>query len=371
MSGNLVTAVWEEVQRNPRRPPSLLFLLCLLRLFPMLALALTAALPLRAQTSAPLASHWGASDYPEFKRGFQSGLTFLSFTEYDAKGNRFGVTGKDTNAALPYPETMGFNFLSLAYGNTINKQSTELANMMYRYTASLGLNSDAFTEFYQNQVIHKGWRDLVPVPRDKVRCSDPLSPGCAEFALGGEILYRFTNIELEDKLKFYSSNFFVGVGTSLSTPLLDGYVELGVSKLPTLVSTEYLGLRVAGMIRMGGILPSIDQSRPHFEKMAPGYYLVQGGLESILCERIYRIILSNNFTYHSGLFVDDQGREIRELFWTVGIDIDSFYFEAFNDMLGGTDFGPTFGGRFHWDIEKPGRVLTAIETFVQNLNQSR
>jgi hypothetical protein len=344
------------------------FLLPLIAFLP--AALLVAPLRSGAQTSAPLASHWGASDYPEFKRGFQSGLTFLSFTEFDSKGNRFGVTGKDTAAAIPYPETMGFNFLSLAYGNNVNSQSTELANMMYRYTASVGLNADQFTEFYQNEVIHKGYRDIAAVPRDRVRCADPIALGCAEFAVGGEIFYRFTNIELEDKLKFYSSNFFVGVGTSLSTPLLDGYVELGVSKLPTLVNTEYLGLRVAGMIRVGGILPSIDQ-RPHFGKMAPGYYLVQGGVESILFERIYRIILSNHFTYHSGLFIDDQGREIRELFWTVGIDIDSFYFEAFNDMLGGTDFGPSFGGRFHWDIERPGRMLSAVETFVQNLNQSR
>jgi hypothetical protein len=337
------------------------------------AFALVFAFPTTppAQTSAPMASHWGATDYPEFKRGFQSGLTFLSFTEYDSEGRRFGVTGKDSTAPIPYPETMGFNFLSLAYGNNINSQSTELSNMMYRYTASVGLNADGFTEFYQNEVIHKGYRDIAPVPRDRIRCPRPLELGCAEFALGGEIFYRFTNIELEDKLKFYSSNFFVGVGTSLSTPLLDGYVELGVSKLPTLITTEYVGLRVAGMIRVGGILPSIDQEHPHFRKMAPGYYLVQGGLESILFERIYRIILSNSFTYHSGLFIDDQGREIHELFWTVGIDIDSFYFEAFNDMLGGTDYGPSFGGRFHWDIEKPGRILGAIETFVQNLNKSR
>ncbi|MDB5049445.1 MAG: exported protein of unknown function [Fibrobacteres bacterium] len=337
----------------------------------MAAFAIAALrMPAGAQTSSPLASHWGASDYPEFKRGFQSGMTFLSFTEYDSEGRRFGETRTDSSAAPPYPESMGFNFLSLAYGNHVNSRSAELSNMMYRYTASLGLNADQFTEFYQNDVIHKGYRAIPPVPRDRVRCEDPLRLGCAEFAVGGEIFYRFTNIELEDKLKFYSSNFFVGVGTSLGSPLMEGYVELGVSKLPTLVTTEYLGIRVAGMIRVGGILQSPFRDT-RFDKLAPGYYLVQGGIESILLEKIYRIILSNNFTYHSGLFVDDQGREIRELFWTVGIDIDSFYFETFNDMLGGTDFGPTFGGRFYWDIEKPGRILGAIETFVQNLNGSR
>ena len=240
---------------------------------PWVALVFALWLPGHSQTSSPLASHWGAADYPEFKRGFQSGMTFLSFTEYDSDHHRFGETAGRAGRASgqadgpgaepPYPESMGFNFLSLAYGNHVNSQSSELANMMYRYTASLGLNADQFTEFYQNRVIHQGYRDIPTVPRDRVRCQDPLRLGCAEFALGGEILYRFTNIELEDKLKFHQSNFFVGVGTSLGTPLLEGYVELGISQLPTLVTTEYLGLRVAGMIRVGGNLqPPFGGTKP-------------------------------------------------------------------------------------------------------------
>jgi hypothetical protein len=265
---------------------------------------------------------------------------------------------------------MGFNYLTLAYGNHVNSRSAELSNMMYRYTASMGLNSDRFTEAFQNQVIHQGYRSLETVPRGDVRCEDALSPECLEFGVSGEIFQRFTNIELEDKPKFYGSNFFVGVGTSLATPFFDGYMELGVSRLPTLITTDYLGLRVAGMLRMGGIIRNPWRD-PHFRELAPGYYLVQGGVDAILFEKIYRIVLSNNFTYHSGLFVDDQGREIHELFWTLGVDIDAFHFEAFNDMLGGTDFGPTFGGRFYWDIEEPGTVLGAVETFVQKLNGGR
>ena len=205
------------------------------------------------------------------------------------------------------------------------------------------------------------------MPRDRVRCGE-FDGECVEYALGGEILYRFTNIELQDKLKFYTSSFFAGVGASLGSVMQDGYVELGVSQLPTLISLENFGLRVAGMIRMGGILPAVpgDQRLPH---LATGYQLVQGGLETILFERIYKIILRNDFTYHSGLFLDTDKREIRELFWNIGIDLDSFHFEAYNDMLGGTDFGPSFGGRFYWDIEKPGRVLQSVETFVQRLNR--
>lgn len=140
---------------------------------------------------------------------------------------------------------------------------------MYRYTASLGLNADGFTEFYQNDVNHKGYRAIDPVPRDRVRCSDFADPECVEASVGGEIFYRFTNIELQDKLKFYSSNFFAGVGTAIGTTLMDGYVELGVSRLPILVTTVYPGLRVAGVIRVGGILQGMARE-PRFRELAPG-----------------------------------------------------------------------------------------------------
>jgi hypothetical protein len=322
------------------------------------------SLPLQAQTNAPLASHWGASDYPSFRRGFQSGLTFLAFTEFDPEGNRFGA---DSAGAGPYSETMGFNYYTLSYGNHVNSRSTELSNMMYRYSASVGVNSDGFTEFYQNEVIHKGYRDLKTVPRGKVRCEE-FTADCVEYALGGEILYRFTNIELQDKLKFYTSNFFAGVGMSIGSTLQDGYVQLGVSQLPTLVSTENFGLRVAGMIRMGGVLPNVP-GEERFPKLATGYHLVQGGLETILFEKIYRIVLRNDFTYHSGLFLRQDGREIRQLFWNFGVDIDAFHIESSNDMLAGSDFGPSYAGRFHWDIEEPGRMLQGVERFVQRLNR--
>lgn len=319
-----------------------------------------------AQTNAPLAAHWGASGYPSFRRGFQSGLTFLAFTEFDPQGRRYGAAS-DSAGEGPYPETMGFNFYTLSYGNHVNSRSTELSNMLYRYSASFGLNSDAFTEFYQNEVIHKGYRDLRVVPREGVRCEE-YEAECLEYAVSGEILYRFTNIELQDRLKFYTSNFFAGVGTSIGSVLQDGYVQLGVSQLPTLISTDHFGLRVAGMIRVGGILANVP-GEPRFPKLAAGYHLVQGGLETILFEKVYRIVLRNDFTYHSGLFTREDGREIRQLFWNFGVDIDAFHIESSNDLLGGTDFGPSYSGKFHWDIEEPGRMLQAVERFVQRLNR--
>jgi hypothetical protein len=327
-----------------------------------LALAAQAA---RAQTNSPLAAHWGASDYPSFRRGFQAGISVLSFTEYDGLRRRFGAVANDS--AVPYPETEGFNFYTLSYGNHLDARSAELSNMMYRYSASLGVNSDRFAEFYQNSVIHKGYRDLKPVPRDEVRCAD-FDGDCVEYAAGGEILYRFTNVDLRETPRFYASSFFAGVGASLGSVLQDGYVELGMAQLPSLVHLENFGLRVAGLIRMGGVLDAVPGS-DRFPRLARGYQLVQGGLEAILFERVYRIVLRNDFTYHSGLFLADDRREIREMFWNVGIDIDNFHLESSNDMLGGTDFGPTFGGRFYWDIDRPGRALRAVESFVQGLNR--
>jgi hypothetical protein len=338
-----------------------------MRAFAILALFLCAAFagPARSQTNSPLAAHWGAADYPSFRRGFQAGLSVLSFTEYDSRGRRFGAVEGDS--AVPYPETMGFNWYTISYGNHLDARSAELSNMMYRYSASLGANSDRFAEFYQNEVIHKGYRDLGPVPRGAVRCGG-FDGDCLEYAASGEVLYRFTNVDLRESPRFYPSSFFAGVGASLGSVLQEGYVELGMAQMPTLLRWEGFGLRAAGLIRMGGVLDAVPGS-PRFRRLASGYQLAQGGLEAIFFERIYRIVLRNDFTYHSGLFLDARGREIRELFWNVGVDLDNFHFEAANDMPGGTDFGPTFGGRFYWDIDRPGRLLRFLETFAQGLNR--
>src|SRR6185369_16773403 len=104
---------------------------------------------------------------PQFHRGFQAGLTMLSFTEFDRDGRRYGTSAEDTGAAAgatAYPQTAGFNFLTVAYANHVNSEATELANMMYRYSLSLGLNNDALTEYYQNEIIHRAYRDIRAVP---------------------------------------------------------------------------------------------------------------------------------------------------------------------------------------------------------------
>jgi len=339
-----------------------------------------------AQTSLSLSSAWGALSYPEFHRGYQAGVTLLSFTEFDSHGRRYGVTTDgDPSASVPvqdsartkpgpYPETVGFNFFTLAYSNHINSEATELANMMYRYSLSLGLNNDAVTEYYQNEIIHKAYREIDPVPRGAVRCdAGDMGPHCVDYSFNGEVLYRFTDMELQDRLRFSASHFFSGVGASLSSVAWEGYVQMGLAQFPTLIQTEWFGVRVDGMARIGGMLqnPLVDRlGAPIFHKIEPGYYMVQGGFETTIGEKLYPVVIGNNFTYHSGFFQDDRGRAISELFWSLTLDIDRLYFETFNDMLGGTDFGPTYGVKVYWDFEGRSAFFKSLERFVKGLNKS-
>lgn len=328
-----------------------------------------------AQTSHSLGSHWGALTFPSFQRGWQGGLSFLTFTEYDSEGRKYGVTPRDSGETLPdpSPETVGFNVFSLAYANHLNPEATELANMMYRYGASFGINGDLLTEHYQNEIIHRAYRDFPPVRRAGVRCDEDFGLKCLDYSLNGEILYRFTNLELEERLRFSASQFFSGAGLSLSSVALDGYLQFGLAEFPTLVRTPWFSLRVASIARIGGILkdPFSDHfGKPMFRNLAPGYYLVQGGLQTRFGEKVYPILIGNYFTYHSGFWTDDRGRPIPTQFWTLTIDIDQLYFETFNDMLGGTDFGPTFGVRAYWDFEGRSRFFKALERFVKGLNRT-
>jgi hypothetical protein len=336
--------------------------------------------PVLGQTNLALSSHWGALAYPEFQRGYQAGVTFLSFTEFDSDGKRFGVTTDgltpDSIAAKPspYPETVGFNFFSLAYSNHVNAEATELANMMYRYGLSLGLNSDVLTEHYQNEIIHRAYRDIKPVPRSGIHCdAADFGPHCLDYSVSGEILYRFTNLELQDRLRFSASHFFSGVGASLNSVAWEGYVQMGLAQFPTLINTDWFGIRAEGMARMGAILqnPLVERfGAPIFHKLESGYYLVQGGFETTLGEKVYPVVIGNNFTFHSGLFQDDRGQAIPELFWSLTLEIDRLYFETFNDMLGGTDYGPSFGVKFYWDFEGRSTFFKALERFIKGLNKS-
>jgi hypothetical protein len=334
-----------------------------------------AACAAEAQTSVALGSHWGGLLLPSFQRGWQGGLAFLSFTEYDSEGLKYGQTPRDSGESLPdpSPETMGFNLFSLAYSNHLNPEATELANMLYRYGASLGVNGDLLTEHYQNEIIHRAYRDFPRVERHAVRCDEAdFGPKCLDYSLNGEILYRFTNLDLEDRLRFSASHFFSGAGMSLSSVAWEGYLQFGLADFPTLVTTPWFGLRVASAARLGGVMqnPLTENfGKPIFRDLAPGYYLVQGGIQIRFFENVYPLILGNYLSYHSGYWLDDRGRPIPTQFWTLTIDIDQLYFETFNDMPSGTDFGPTFGVRVYWDFEGSSRPFKALEAFVKGLNR--
>lgn len=338
-----------------------------------LALLACLARPAMAQTNSALASHWGALAFPSFQRGWQGGVTFLSFTELDGEGRKFGSVSGDSLGPDPYPETVGFNLFSLAYANHLNPEATELANMLYRYGLSLGVNGDGLTGHYQNEILHRAYRDFAPVPRDGVRCEGDWGPGCLDYSLDGEILYRFTDLELEDRLRFSASSFFTGAGMSLGSAAWEGYLHFGLGDFPTLISTPWFGLRVASAARLGGVIQNPVRERwgrPVFREFASGYWQIQGGVRALFGERIYPVVIGNFFTYHTGFWRDAAGRPMDNLFWTLTIDIDQLYFETFNDMLGGTDFGPTFGVRAYWDFEGRSAFFRGLERFVKGLNRS-
>ena len=60
--------------------------------------------------------------------------------------------------------------------------------------------------------------------------------------------------------------------------------------------------------------------------------------------------IEGGYTIDSGLFTNFQGSTIEERFWTLGLRVRNFSLESWNDQANGTDFGPTYGIRFTYNL---------------------
>ncbi len=331
-------------------------------------LTVLGVLPVLGQTSLSLAGAWGAPVYPNFKPGLKVGATLLSFTSMNGARQPYGVAAADTGlpgVTGPYPETLGYNLVTVEFIDPYKADASHITNMAYRYGLSFGVLNDGSITFLQNGVVHQGYRKMTPVAREKVRCAEFSFGSCSDFSFNGEILYRFSGIDFEDRARFTNTDFFIGSGAALATPYSEGYVQFGVARMPSWrLIRGLVDLRLYSMARFGGLLHQgffNAYKRPEFPSLAKGYDLEQGGMDFLVAKRVYPIAFHVSVTSHSGIFLDTRGQAMRTLFLTLGIEIDSFHIETFNDLINDTDFGPTFGTRLYADLDPGGPIYTALD----------
>jgi hypothetical protein len=334
-----------------------------------------------AQVDVTMAPHWGAMMFPELSEKLEWGVTTLLFTQLNEKHQQYGIVYDDTalvNRGLIgshpyYDKTIGFNILSLSKSGLFGGGTdAAMNNLLYRVGVGAGLNNDDFPRFFQNRIIHEGYRKLPTIPRDSVRCTG-FGPECLDYSLSGEINYRFLNFIQYENLMLRATPIFLGFGGSINSIGCESFTQIGaidVTLAPRLIRSitqNHLIFKFNCMSRIGAIFN--NQITHPFRKINSGYVIHQAAIDMIAFPKAYPISIKNAFTSHSGLFLNSENQPIRELYWSINVSVGAFHVEQFNDMFNDKDFGPTFGARIYYDIVLGGAFDHKIDdlfSFIQS-----
>ncbi len=283
--------------------------------------------PAHAENVAP-SVHWGALDFPERERTMTAGLTINRFTEFDVHRNRF-------NAIM---QSAGFNFATFSVTDRIPSFPAWSGNV----TWGAGPTSEAPSRNLQSFVHHLSNQGMVPT--DQVRDS-------TDFMIGGSVT-RWSQL-------FSSRDTgFISIGVAGGSLYQEVYGRLGIREcsVADLAAWAFSG-------RTSGILKSISRyvrfsamgrySRPYggsaysSDVLANQSYLGQASVS--LADfgesdgEAPHWVLEVAVTYDSGLFAAPNTHRILRRFGSVSLRAPYGTLELFDDLVGGTDSGPTFG----------------------------
>ncbi len=306
-----------------------------------LCACITAALvafPARGQIPAP-DPHFGANAFPAFAPELRFTVSLNRFTEFDGEGKRFNEV----------EETSGFNVASLSYTDSI----PDFPALTYTAVFGVGLTRDQPTETLQNDFIH-GILDLAEVGTDGKRNSTELVTG---LSVNWWLKSPWASLRRETAASKFSLDPFVGAGASAGTLYQEFYAQAGVRFAHPIGGDNQL--RWSGMERWcwptrGDAFDDVA-TYSRIDQLSLAFVPSSAREDSTWC-RIYYDFLGNpevevTLTRDSGLFVDSGDDPIRVYFgglrvkWPTGL-----LFETWNDIVGGTDFGPTFGVLLGFDL---------------------
>ncbi|MGA6829409.1 hypothetical protein ACO9S2_17600 [Nitrospira sp. NS4] len=305
------------------RPPVLRSIVVLVLLF----CPFTAA---QAENVAP-GAHWGAIDFPDRDRTVIAGFTVNRFTEFDRSRHRFNAID----------QTAGFNFATFSWTDRIKALPGWSGNL----TFGAGPTSESPSHNIQSFFHHATDQAVVPV--DQTR-------GGGDFMVGGS-LTRWS--------KLFSSRDtgFAGMGVAGGSLYQEVYGRIGVRHLslaelaawmlpgsePELLNSVSRYVRFSAMGRYsrlfgGSAYPS--------DVITNQSYLGQASVSfadfGVGKDAVPRWQLEVVLTYDSGLFARTNTHMILRRFGSVALHFPYGTFEVWDDWVGSTDSGPTFGYRF-------------------------
>jgi hypothetical protein len=296
----------------------------------LLALHATAA----AETPAP-SVHWGAISYPDRDRTFMLGSTFNRFTEFNGSGARFNNIH----------QSAGFNFATLTWTERLKALPGWNTNL----TVGAGPTASDPTLYLQNDFLHR-LMNINPVPVIESR-------GGTDFMIGGSVT-RWFKIFGEREVGF------AGMGFSSGSLYHEVNGQVGVRRLSLAEIAE----------SWTGSSPAVLHVFSRFFRFSAmgRYSRLYGGAafgDAVIANQSYlaqgsvtladykdndidppRWELEFAATIDSGLFATPSGNGIERRFGSIALRFPYGALETWNDVLGKTDSGPTYGLRFMVDV---------------------
>ena len=295
------------------------FLMLLLMLLP-----LTAA---RGENVAP-GAHWGAIDFPDRDRTVTMGYTVNRFTEFDGNRNRFNAIN----------QTAGFNFATVSWTDRFKAFPGWSGNL----TLGTGPTSETPSENVQNGIHRVTGQSLIPV--NQVR-------EAADVMVGGS-LTRWSPL-------FSSRDTgFAGLGVAGGSLYQELYMRIGLRQLSLgelaawlFPHSDHEALnavsRFVRLSAMGRYSRLFGGSAYSGDVTANQSYLGQVSVSFADYTAVKgarpRWELELALTYDSGLFASLNGRWLTRRFGSVALHFPYGTIETWNDWVGSTDSGPTFG----------------------------
>lgn len=299
----------------------------ILWLLPLLLLPVFIA-PAQAENVAP-GAHWGAIDFPDRDRTLMMGYTVNRFTEFDAKRERFSSIN----------QTAGFNFATVSWTDRFKAFPGWSGNL----TLGAGPTSEDPSHYLQNGFLHRT-TGQNPIPVGRAREGGDV--------MAGGSLTRWSRL-------FSSQDTgFAGIGVAGGSLYQELYGRIGLRQLSlaelagwlfphsdqTVLSSISRFVRLSAMGRYSRLYGGSAYSG---DVIAGQSYLGQASVSfadyDVVEGNRPRWELEVALTYDSGLFASPNGRWITRRFGSVALHFPYGTFETWNDIVGSTDSGPTFG----------------------------
>lgn len=298
-----------------------------------------------AENVAP-GAHWGAIDFPDRDPSLLAGFTVNRFTEFNGHREPFNAI----------TETAGLNFATVSWTDRLNA----LPEWSGTLTIGVGPTGENPSSHLQNSFLHRATgQSAIPVGQTRsgtdamaggslTRWSPLFSSrdtGFAGIGVAGGSLYQ----EMYGRVGFRELS--LGELATWLFPHSDFSLLNGLSRFVRFSAMGRYSRLFAGPAYSGNVIA--DQSYLGQASVSLADF---GGNDAAPPRWAIEVAA----TYDSGLFVSPTGRWVTRRFGSIALHFPYGTLESWNDWVGSTDSGPTYGFSLLLDVRKLSSLLTSL-----------